>query len=86
MNNRLICVVIAILPFHLAGVGGMLQHMCWHFGREHFPRKMELPIHHRNVRSTTHAAGCARLHKQINFVFLKHRTVVCLSFFLGSYF
>lgn len=60
MNNRLICVVIAILPFHLAGVGGVLQHMCWHFGREHVPRKMELPIHHRNVSSTTHTAGCAR--------------------------
>uniref|UniRef100_A0A803V7D0 CDK2 associated cullin domain 1 n=1 Tax=Ficedula albicollis TaxID=59894 RepID=A0A803V7D0_FICAL len=49
MSNRLICVVTAILPFQLAGVGGMLQHMCWHFVREHILRKMELPIHHRNA-------------------------------------
>lgn len=57
MNSRLICAVVAILPFHLAGVGEMLQYVCWRFGREHVPGKVELPIIQcRSVRSTEYIA------------------------------
>lgn len=61
MNSRLICAVVAILPFHLAGVGEMLQHVCWHFGSERVPRKVELPIiQRRSVSFTEYIAYCAR--------------------------
>lgn len=38
----------------------MLQHVCWHLGSEHVPRKMELPIQCRNVSFTEYIADCAR--------------------------
>lgn len=81
MNSRLICVVIAILPFHLAGVGEMLQHVCWHFGSERVPRKMELPIQHRNVGFTEYIADCAR-QLFINRLTLRSSSKELLSLFL----
>jgi len=82
MNSRLVCVVIAILPFHLAGVGEMNQHACWHFDSEHVPRKTELPVQHRNVSFTKYIADCAR-RLVINRLTLCSSSKELLSLFLS---
>lgn len=60
MKNKLVCVVRAVLPFHLAGVGEILQRVCWLFGSECVPRKMELPIQCKNASFTKYIADRAR--------------------------